>query len=386
MSKVLKGIRRVTVLGCCVALAGCTLVPAGQDQQLVEGPPIRDVVTPFDLALGCLEGQISKKLTFAVGVLPDTTGKAQFGDGGSGNFVSQGAGDVVQSALFKAGVTLINRRDTSVLVDEARWGIRDLSGQVPANFVLTGSVSTLDFLPGGGGFASIGGVGPRYRQNRILVALDLAITNANTGQIVANIPLQKQIFADELGVGGARFVGDTLISFDAGEQRREALNFALRQMLYLASFELLTQLLPPEKYHKCRALIDEQVGAVTGPKTTGPRVQEYLTEQGLGDMPSAEAVGTVVPVSDTEDAFRNAAAYFTAPQTSLRPPTLLQQTIAPAVELAVGEQNPHLYVSFSAPNASFGASVVPASDRGFHTPDFVSPMVGMTTVALNSDH
>ncbi len=89
------------------ALQGCAGAPgvAGStsNARLVQGPPISDIVTPFDKALSCLKGRISSKLIFSVGAVLDQTGKESFTDGGVGKFITQGAGDMMQSALFKAG-------------------------------------------------------------------------------------------------------------------------------------------------------------------------------------------------------------------------------------------------------------------------------------------
>ena len=299
----LKPAARIT--GKCIALlaalSGCTgIAPHDKNAKLVQGPPIADVQTPFDQALTCLNGKISPRLRFAVGIIPDLTGREQYNDGGAGKFVSQGAGEVVQSALFKAGVSLVNRRDQMVSTNEASWGIRTMRQQVPADFYVSGSINSLDFIPGGATYAVIGGIGPRYRQNRILIALDLSVTNATTGQIVANIPLQKQIFADEWGITGARFAGNTLVDADAGVQQREPLNFALRQVLYLATFELLTQLMPVRQYAECRSLIDDGAGEVTGPGTTGEFIRKYEAAKARAEERRKQALEAVAAAEARE--------------------------------------------------------------------------------------
>jgi len=248
------------------AISGCAGAPGiaepRKDAKLVEGPPIVDITTPFDHALSCLKGKIQPSITFGVGAIIDQTGKEQLTDGGAGKFVTQGAGDIVQSALFRAGATVLNRRDPRVIMTEVQWKIRDPRTLVPVNFYITGSINSLDFIPGGGFDVSIAGVGPRYRQNRILVGLDLALTEAATGRIVANVPLQKQIFASEAGFGIGRFFDDTLVVADIGGSEREAVSFALRQMLNLATFDLLTQVMNPHKYVDCRKLVDQAYGRV----------------------------------------------------------------------------------------------------------------------------
>jgi curli biogenesis system outer membrane secretion channel CsgG len=249
------------------------------NEPLLKGPAVMDVVTPFDNALSCLDGRISKdNLRFSVGAILDATGKEQVTDGGSGKFVTQGAGDIVQSALFMAGATVVNRRDPRIIDNEVRWGLLDAKKQSVSTFFITGSINSLDFLPGGGFDVQIAGIGPRYRQQRILVGLDLSLTEASTGRIVANVPLQKQVVSTEDGFGVGRFFGQTLVSADFGGKQREALHLVLRQMLNLATFELLTQVMNPARYGDCMALV-EVVDGVTDNSRSRRRLQQYLTEQ-----------------------------------------------------------------------------------------------------------
>src|SRR5690625_894768 len=260
----------VALLGLAGCAGGTGVEMPVKAAPLVKGPPVQDIVTPFDEALMCLDGRIGSGFTFAVGAVLDQTGKEQLTDGGAGRFVTQGAGDIIQSALFKAGTTLVNRRDPRVIVSELQWGLLNSSSLLPANFHITGSINSLDFIPGSGFDVSISGIGPRYRQHRILVGLDLAVTETSTGRIVANVPLQKQVFAEEFGVGVGRVFGDTLVSLDIGGQNREALHFALREMLNLATFELLTQMMPASEWQDCKARLDRVHGPQGMPEEVNP--------------------------------------------------------------------------------------------------------------------
>jgi curli biogenesis system outer membrane secretion channel CsgG len=275
---------------------------------LVEGPPIADVQTGFDDALSCMRGEIPKEVIFAVGQVVDSTGKENYSEGGAGKYVTQGAGEMVQSALFRAGVSVVNRRDSSITINEANWGIRDIKRQVPVNFYISGSINSLDFIPGGGGEATIAGIGPRYRESRILIALDLSMTDAYTGRVVASVPLQKQIFTSESGIGINTFFGSTLVQLDAGGMQREALHFALRQMLNLASFELLGQIIPRDVYTGCHAHIGEGVGEISnvGPADTGAlarAIEETKTPPAppatIGPAPAGAAAGSSAPAPVT---------------------------------------------------------------------------------------
>lgn len=283
-------------VSCMLGACSTTVTPPRKDVTLIEGPSIAQIRTPFDTALDCLRGRISTQASFSVGAVVDSSGKEQITEGGSGKFVTQGAGDIVQSALFRAGVTVVNRRDPRIIEQEIRWGVGQRSALLPSRYFITGSINSLDFIPGGGADVQVAGFGAQARQTRILVGLDLSVTDTRTGRIVANIPLQKQIVASEQGLGGARFFGPTLVNVDIGGKQREAINFALRQMLNLATFELLTQMMPEAAAQDCRAgfdrLLDDaprapEVPVVPAkpdstPRETACTVPSYVVRFGFG--------------------------------------------------------------------------------------------------------
>ena len=301
---------------------------------LPEGPPIEDVKTPFDEALMCLRGRIRPEVVFGVGQVVDATGKETFSDGGTGKFITQGAGEMLQTALFRAGVTVVNRRDTNIAVTEANWGLRSIRDQLPAHFYISGSINSLDFIPGGGFSARVNNIGPRQRQNRILIALDLTMTDAATGRVVANVPLQKQIFTRESGFGTDHFFGNTLLSFDIGGMEREATHFALRQMLSLATFELLGQLMHPSVFAPCRIEAEVPEGTVRGQGTADPEAIRHVQEAAVRDGPPGLALESGTARSE-EQAQQQAAAQQQALQQALE---AAQQQAAAQQQQAAAQQ------------------------------------------------
>jgi curli biogenesis system outer membrane secretion channel CsgG len=288
-SKCIAGTLLLCLLNACSVTRGGISVPLNVDERLVKGPAILDVVTPIDQALSCLDGRINKDaIRFSVGSVIDATGKEQAVDGGTGKFITQGAGDIVQSALFVAGATVVNRRDPRIIDNEVKWGLLDVKQQAISTFFITGSINSLDFLPGSGFDVQIAGLGPRYRQSRILVGLDLSLTETRTGRILANVALQKQVVATEDGFGVGRFFGNSLVSVDVGGKEREALNLVLRQMLNLATFELLTQVMNPGKYGDCIQLI-QAVDGVTDNSRSSRNLRKYLAEQAKAAELAAKA-------------------------------------------------------------------------------------------------
>ena len=263
-------------------LTGCTGLASSNKKPvtLVQGPPITDIFTPFDMALSCLKGQLRHDVNFSVGAILDQTGKDLVTDGGTGKMVTQGAGDMVQSALFQAGVSLLNRRDPRIIESEAKWGIRDSKNIQASDYYVTGSINSLDFIPGGGFDMQIAGVGPSYSQTRIMVGLDLSLTDTRTSRVVANVSLQKQIVAQDYGINAGRFAGHTLLNIQIGKGEREATNFALRQMLNLATFELLSQVIPPNAFEGCRTIIPPDYGQLNLTRSA-VALHKYQTSQQL---------------------------------------------------------------------------------------------------------
>ena len=263
-------------------LTGCTGLASSNKKPvtLVQGPPITDIFTPFDMALSCLKGQLRHDVNFSVGAILDQTGKDLVTDGGTGKMVTQGAGEMVQSALFQAGVSLLNRRDPRIIESEAKWGIRDPRNIQASDYYVTGSINSLDFIPGGGLDMQIAGVGPSYSQTRIMVGLDLSLTDTRTSRVVANVSLQKQIVAQDYGINAGRFAGHTLLNIQIGKGEREATNFALRQMLNLATFELLSQVIPPNAFEGCRTVIPPEYGQLNLTRSA-VALHKYQTSQQL---------------------------------------------------------------------------------------------------------
>ncbi|ENV12029.1 hypothetical protein F965_02589 [Acinetobacter schindleri NIPH 900] len=273
------------------SLTGCTGLASSNSKpvELIQGPPITDIFTPFDMALSCLKGQLRNDISFSVGAILDQTGKDVVTNGGSGKMVTQGAGDMVQSALFQSGVSVMNRRDPRIIESEAKWGIRDPRQIQASDYYVTGSINSLDFIPGGGLDMQIAGVGPNYSQTRIMVGLDLSLTDTRSSKVVANVSLQKQIAAQDYGISAGRFTGRTLLNIQIGKGEREATNFALRQMLNLATFELLSQVVPPPVFEKCRAEIPPEFGRLNLTRSS-VALHKYKKNQQKNNLDSSTPV------------------------------------------------------------------------------------------------
>lgn len=327
-------------------LTGCTgLAPSNKKPvSLVQGPPITDIFTPFDMALSCLKGQLRSDVSFSVGAILDQTGKDVVTNGGSGKMVTQGAGDMVQSALFQAGVSLMNRRDPRIIESEAKWGIRDPRQIQASDYYVTGSINSLDFIPGGGFDMQIAGVGPNYSQTRIMVGLDLSLTDTRSSKVVGNVSLQKQIAAQDYGLSAGRFAGRTLLNIQIGKGEREATNFALRQMLNLATFELLSQVVPPAVFESCRAQIPPEFGQLNLTRSS-VALHKYKKNQQQNSTASSSVVQE--SVSSQTDSSNEKNKSTNSPSKDTKPPKQKESEVIqnPEAEPEMSKQDLIKYIS-----------------------------------------
>jgi len=336
-------------------LTGCTgLAPSNKKPvKLVQGPPITDIFTPFDMALSCLKGQLRNDVSFSVGAILDQTGKDVVTNGGSGKMVTQGAGDMVQSALFQAGVNLMNRRDPRIIESEAKWGIRDPRQIQASDYYVTGSINSLDFIPGGGFDMQIAGVGPNYSQTRIMVGLDLSLTDTRTSKVVANVSLQKQIAAQDYGVSAGRFTGRTLLNVQIGKGEREATNFALRQMLNLATFELLSQVVPPPVFAGCRAQIPPEYGQLNLTRSS-VALHKYKKIQEQNSIASSTAVQESAATESSSSNEKNKST--NSPSKDTKPPKNKESEVIqnPEADPEMSKQDLIKYISKKKASSSSG--------------------------------
>lgn len=237
--------------------SACAVTPREQSIPTPPGPPIvSNLVTPFDEALQCLADTTPKatrkKMILGVGEIADLTGKEQMTDGGSGKFVSQGLGDVLQSALVEAGAVVVNRRDMRVLVfdrDRAKLPY----GIVPTTHHFTGSINRLDFFPGGALQVGVDGISGGVRQYRVMVGMNIALTDTRTGEVQKVEALDKQVVGDEVKAGVGRFFGSSLVEVGATAGSREPLQFVGGQMVKLAGYNILKDIW---KNDSCDHLLD----------------------------------------------------------------------------------------------------------------------------------
>ncbi|MDB5225425.1 MAG: hypothetical protein JWL87_377 [Candidatus Adlerbacteria bacterium] len=127
----------------------------------------------------------------------------------------------------------------------------------PARYVIMGSITGTDFLPGGGINGGAAGLTAGYEQNRIAQRLDMRLVefpvgDSVGGRIVATTTVKKQVVQDGIRLQLTRYFGDVkpqLINLEAGAQRREPVQDSMGDLIDLAVGDLLEQKF---NLYKCR--------------------------------------------------------------------------------------------------------------------------------------
>lgn len=233
-----------------------------QDAKLTQGPPIRDAVSPYDGALQCLATQLTpqqKATSFSVGQFADRSGKVNYvADSGTGSFSSQGLEEMIMTSLFRAGVVTTDfsssfRQSTDWALGKMMQGGGNARiSLIYPDVIISGGITSFDFMPGGGASLNIAGIQLARNQSRILVAMDArAVLMIGSkipgpgGKVMAVDRSTKQIVGYEESAGGTGFFGPrnspTFVSLDFGRRPNEAMQLAQRYMIDRLVFKLVAQ-------------------------------------------------------------------------------------------------------------------------------------------------
>lgn len=290
-----------TLLVTAFALGGCasTMAPFDKTLAMVKGPE-PEITGKFSTQskMMCVASSLrpsQRSVSFGVIAAPDKTGKANFaGNDATGSFNTQGASDMVTSSLGRAGVRIVElgpeyraildwglikasqgligtgvkQPATEFVKDEKGNIVKDENGApkeyatqipniplrkgtvFPVRYGVYGSIDGLDFVPGGGVSAGAFGASAGYNQNRAQLRIDLRLVEMPVGdsvggRVVATTTVKKEVVNDGVQISLSRYFGSAtpvLANFDAGAQRREALQDSTGDMLDLAIADLLEQL------------------------------------------------------------------------------------------------------------------------------------------------
>ncbi len=242
-----------TVIGFTLFLVGCGTTDFSKTVEEIKGPPVRNVVGPYDRAKACM-AQIPevKSIKITVGEIKDTTGQVNLAEGGTGTFITQGATDMFNSTLAEIGVQLVEL--SSEYRSTVDWlGSKKIKGSIKTpQFVVMGSISALSFTQSSVLEARVFGAGPKAKVHRAFGRMDVRLVTLPFGKTaggvtVAYSSVDKQFVAVEGEVGVGTFIGAgsglTYASFRIGASKREPMQHAIGFMVDYASVDLVALLL-----------------------------------------------------------------------------------------------------------------------------------------------
>jgi curli production assembly/transport component CsgG/holdfast attachment protein HfaB len=208
--------------------------------------------TPYSQCLMELRNIKTNNLpVFAVGEIADKTGQINYDD--NGNALTQGASEMVISALAKTGkANLVERLDLRIPLAEVKLAEQkklsrsiDAYDRLPASdFIVVGAITELNYnIVSGGAQLFVKGIGGGARTVIINVAMDLRVIDSRNFTIRYVSSLQKQITGYEVEANVFRFFGSTLIEFDAGAIRNEPMQLGVRSVAEMAVYQIMTDFL-----------------------------------------------------------------------------------------------------------------------------------------------
>jgi curli production assembly/transport component CsgG/holdfast attachment protein HfaB len=251
-------------------LSGCVSLSAddetGQYATPIGNAPVTSNETAYSRALACVAAARRGKPIprIAVGQIVDYTGKAEAD--GAGRKLTQGAALMAMSALAKAGISLVERYDTSVAELELKYANnrlisaatpqdpgyrRILAGSIPgSDFYLVGGITELNYNirsmgadAFGAGTATTDAKGTiGFKAYVMNIGLDLRLVDSHTLEVVDVISYQKQIVGREVQAGVFDILGTTIVDAGAGESALEPMQLAVRAVVERAVLEMTKRL------------------------------------------------------------------------------------------------------------------------------------------------
>lgn len=191
-----------------------------------------------------------EKIPIAVYSILDSTGQYKAVDGASSTVVTQGATEML--------VTALQRSRQFVTLDRIRFG--DLmneqnlvaSGRVKAGeeleigvltgtqYMITGSITEYQVNKETGGIGLvIAGKGGSQEYARASVALDIRVTHLSSGEVIWAESLKGEIVGEKIGIQLFSFLGKNIVEFETGSGKQQVINLVVRTLLEEAVFKLV---------------------------------------------------------------------------------------------------------------------------------------------------
>lgn len=255
--------KKLGIAVAAISLGGCMAAAKMEFAKIAQPTPLS---TPMSAALECLAQYSDPSIRIAVGRIPDLTGKFSYELDGA--VVTQGATNMMVSALHKAGVTQVNRTGAEISEWELSKAMDRILGEdrptilsqgkdlvsVPYRVVNTGAflgsthylggaITSVDFdTASGGAELTVSGYGIGSRVYGMRTALDLSVTETTTTKVVHANTYEKKLYGIENKAGVFRLFSDDLVDLSGGNQINEPINLGIRYSVEAAAYDVVSKM------------------------------------------------------------------------------------------------------------------------------------------------
>ncbi|MEN6542489.1 CsgG/HfaB family protein [Parvibaculum sp.] len=406
-----------------LAQAACAVPDAAQkineEAKVMEGPAPRATFTPMDTNLRCVAHHIPPglDLRLAVNDLTDGSGAQASGDAHS-TILTQRPDMMFVIALAKTGVRLVNRNSTAVAEWEMKRAMDKQLGEgklvsvqgkefayrpvtagtiVGSTHFVSGALTELNWsIKSDVAEAGVGGLTAGSRKYYISVGADLMLTNTKTTELVMARSYSKQIVGSELSAGLFRFFemgGGTnwgpkeIFEFNLGSQANEPVQAAVRWLLELAAYDMVSELTGADKYcdtPELRAELGKEQIRAENAALTGNSLPTAMNEAApvvtVGPQTNAAPVGFVSPAQTVAAPAAAPAPVAAATSQAAAPAPAEKQAAAPAPAEKQAALPPPAEKQASTPavtatESSASTSSLPSEEQPLTTPDMPQQVV-----------
>jgi len=191
-----------------------------------------------------------EKIPIAIYAITDSTGQFKADGGASSTVVTQGATEMLITALQRSRQFVVLDRVRFVdLINEQNLvaSNRVVPGQGPElgaligpKYMISGSITEYQVSKETRGIGLIiGGKGGTQEYAKATVALDLRVTHLSTGEVIWAESLRGEIIGEKVGVQLFSFLGKNIVEFETGSGKQQVINLVVRTLLEEAVFKLV---------------------------------------------------------------------------------------------------------------------------------------------------
>lgn len=191
-----------------------------------------------------------ERIPIAVYSITDSTGQYKTNDGASSTVVTQGATEMLITALQRSRqfitldrVRLGDLMNEQNLVSNGRIkvnGALELGVLTGTKYMITGSITEYQVNKETGGFGLvIAGKGGSQEYARASVALDIRVIHLSSGEVIWAESLVGEIIGEKVGLQLFSFLGKNIVEFETGSGKQQVINLVVRTLLEEAVFKLV---------------------------------------------------------------------------------------------------------------------------------------------------